>query len=270
MNRLNGNRVSGVMRVRNLLTLIYFKSCAELRSEAERTFAGFIWWILDPLFSLLIYYIVFSQISRIGNDPGSSSAFIHFLCVGIVFWGWMANTVNRGANAILLGAGIMQQVRLPKVIFPSSMVLTDTAKFGVVLLILVLVLLCSGCRMGLSYVALPFVLLCELTFILGATFFVAAITPFFPDFRLFLAHGLQLLFFLSGVVIDLRFIPAPFGRWLSFNPMAVLMENFRLILIHNEWPQWGAVGAVGLVSLAMAAGGAYVIHRNDTVYPKIC
>ena len=106
------------MRVRNLLTLIYFKSCAELRSEAERTFAGFIWWILDPLFSLLIYYIVFSQISRIGNDPGSSSAFIHFLCVGIVFWGWMANTVNRGANAILLGAGIMQQVRLPKVISP--------------------------------------------------------------------------------------------------------------------------------------------------------
>ena len=117
---------------------------------------------------------------------------------------------------------------------------------------------------------MPFVLLCELTFILGATFFAAAITPFFPDFRLFLAHGLQLLFFLSGVVIDLRFIPEPFGRWLSCNPMAVLMENFRLILIHNEWPQWGAVGAVGLVSLALAAGGACVIHRNDTVYPKIC
>ena len=38
------------------LSLIAYKTYAELRSEAARTYAGFLWWVIEPILNMAVYY----------------------------------------------------------------------------------------------------------------------------------------------------------------------------------------------------------------------
>ncbi|MDP8219081.1 MAG: hypothetical protein P9M03_10185 [Candidatus Theseobacter exili] len=100
--------------------LTMYKAYAELQAESERTYAGFVWWILDPIFTLTVYYLVFQGVVSRGSEN-----FVIFLCVGIVTWRWMQNTVMQSSTSILAGGGLMQQVYLPKIVFPTAIILSD-------------------------------------------------------------------------------------------------------------------------------------------------
>ena len=69
--------------IRSSKDLIAYKTYADLRAEAERTYLGVVWWFLDPLIHISIYYFVFSVIMSRGTEN-----FIAFLAVGVIVWRW--------------------------------------------------------------------------------------------------------------------------------------------------------------------------------------
>lgn len=253
------------MNFGQLLSLVMYKAYAELRTEAERTYAGFLWWVLEPIFSMLVYYVVFAYFFAQAREN-----YVSFLCIGVVTWQWMQNTVMRASNTILLGRELMQQVYLPKVVFPASAVLADCAKFAVVFVLLLTFVLLLGAVVDRTYLALPLLLVIQVTFIAGLTFIMAAIMPFFPDLRLLILHVLHLGFFVSGVFFEISELPPKLQLLFRLNPMANLMEAYRAILLHNQWPRWDLLLAIFLTSAVLVAAGGWIIHRLDRVFPKVC
>ena len=245
--------------------LTLYKAYAELQAESERTYAGFVWWILDPIFTLTVYYLVFQGIVSRGSEN-----FVIFLCVGIVTWRWMQNTVMQSSTSILAGGGLMQQVYLPKIVFPTAIILSDFFKFLIVFVLLIIFLFVMGCVPGFSYISLPLLMIVEGMFITGFAFLAAAIVPFMPDFRLFLTHGLTLGFFLSGIIFPIDKLPQTLKNILQFNPMTILINNYRRVLIHNLWPEWTWIIGTCLFSLLLVICGSVLIKLHDRTYPKIC
>ena len=115
--------------------LILYKTLADLRAEAARTYIGFLWWVLDPLIFMAIFYVVFGLLLR-----RSTPDFVPFLLIGLVSWRWFQNTITHSATSILGGRSLMQQVYVPKIIFPLVIILTDLVKFGLVLMLLLIYL----------------------------------------------------------------------------------------------------------------------------------
>ncbi|MGH2578588.1 MAG: ABC transporter permease, partial [Actinomycetota bacterium] len=100
-------------------------------------------------------------------------------------------------------------------------------------------------------------------------YLLAALIPFIPDLRNFVDYGLRMLMFLSGVFFPAEHLPEGIRPWFYLNPMANLIESYREVLIHQRWPDFGALGLVALLSCAIVVPAIYLLTRYDRVYPKV-
>lgn len=245
-----------------LLTL--YKTYADLRAESRSTHAGFLWWIIEPLLHMAVYYLVFAVLMQRGGED-----FVPFLLVGLVTWRWFHVSLMQGSNAISGNKRLMQQLYITKLLFPAVSMLGNAIKFLFTLLILFVFLWLYGMMPTAQYVALPALLAVQMLFILGCTFVAAAVIPFVPDLRMVLDNALRAMMFLSGIFFSGDIVPESLKVWFYLNPMAVLLESYRAVLMHDEPPMWGHLGGIAIVSVALISVGIKLTRRFDYSYPKL-
>lgn len=246
------------------LELILFSTYAELRAERARSYLGLVWWVLEPAMNMATYYLIFAVVLK-----SAQADYVPFLLVGLTLWQWFKSCVSHGGYSIWQQLPLIRQVKLPVQVFPSVQILADTVKFLYILALLLVILWCAGYPPNLAYVALIPVLLVELVFAAAAAYVVAAVVPLVPDLRFVIEQILQVMMFLSGVVFSLDVVPESLRRWFALNPIAVLVDAGRGILMYARWPDWFALGRVALISLALYAFGTILIARMTPRYVKL-
>ncbi len=244
--------------------LVRYKVYANLRTEAARTYAGFLWWILDPLMSMIIYYLVFGLLFKRQIEN-----FVQFLLIGIVLWRWFQTTVMSGAQSILKAKGLVRQVYLPKMVFPVVSMFVDTFKFLIIFSILMAFVFMTGFNSGIKLIALPLLLTTQALFITGITLVLASIIPFVPDIRMVLDSFMRLWFFMSGIFYDIRAFSDEAQALFRLNPMLLLIDWNRELLLYNRWPPFAEIGLIAGLSLILILLGSALISRHDYDYPKI-
>ena len=244
--------------------LIIYKTYADLRAETERTYLGFLWWIFEPILYMSVFYVFFGLLLKHGTPN-----YVPFLLTGLTAWQWLKSCISHGAETILKAHSFMQQVHLPKVIFPIILVLTDTVKFLFIFALLLIFLWIYGYSVDITYLALPAVLIVQLLFTMALVFFLAAIVPFLPDLRFVVENILLALFFMSGVMIRGDIVPEAYKQYYYSNPIVIIIESYRDILMHNVWPNGSALLIIGVVSLIGIWLGTRLIARFEYIYPKI-
>jgi lipopolysaccharide transport system permease protein len=244
--------------------LLLYRAFAELKSEGTRTYAGYLWWIIEPLMSLAVYYIAFKYIfqKEIKN-------FALFLFIGIVLYRFFAGTVTRSAASISAGRGLMQLVYIHKSVFPLSVVMVNLVKFLITLLLVFVATWLCGISPTASYLALPVLGLLILLVTTGFSMVCAAITPFFPDFQLILSTIMHLLIFLSGVFHDISKLSPQMKNLIRLNPLAVIIEQFRMILLHGQWPDFHLLIPVFLEGAVLLLIGWLLVNKFNRYYPKL-
>ncbi|MDL2272257.1 ABC transporter, partial [Desulfovibrio sp. OttesenSCG-928-I05] len=93
--------------------LLIYKTRANLRAEVSRLYLAYVWWVLNPLFNMAIFYIVFGIFM---NNRQEHLAL--FLLLGTSQWQWFASTAQHAANSIWSAGNTMRQINIPKVFFP--------------------------------------------------------------------------------------------------------------------------------------------------------
>lgn len=253
------------MRGKHYLEILFFKTYADLRAEAAKTYLSFVWWILDPVLYMLVFYVVFGLLFQRGNGP----EYIPFLLCGVTVWKWFDSTVRTGAVAIQTNVNLMSQVFIPKIIFPSISILNNTVKFLFVLVILLIFLQIYGVGISLAYLSIPILFIVQLLFISACTLLLAAFVPFMPDIMMFVSYALTLLLFLSGIFYSVDRIPEAYQNYFYINPMVSIIEAYRDVLLHAKWPNWQALSYIALFSCLGVWLSWRIIARFERVYPKI-
>ncbi|WP_170265431.1 ABC transporter permease [Thiohalocapsa marina] len=246
-----------------MIDLILYKTYADLRAEAAKTYINYLWWVIDPILSMLVFYLVFGLLFQRGGE-----GFVAFLLSGLVIWNWYRQSVAHAGGSILNGKGLMNQVHVPKLVFPTVTLLTDLTKFALVLVLLLVFLWISGYPVNASYLALPVLLVVQLLLIAGLAFCLAGLVPFVPDLRFLVDHLLHLQFFCSGIFYSVKDLPAQYQGWFYLNPMAGLIEDYRGVLLHGTWPHWGRLGLIALGSTVLLAVAISFVHGRDREYPR--
>lgn len=246
------------------LELIWFSTYAELRAERSRSYLGFLWWLLDPALQMGIYYLVFSVILKTASHD-----YVPFLLIGLTIWQWFKSCVSHGGSAIWQNLGLIRQVKLPAMVFPSVQILADTVKFLFILALLILILWAIGYPPNVAYAALPLVLLTTLLFAGAAGYLVAALMPLVPDLRFVIEQLLFIFMFISGIVFSVNDVAADLRDLLRLNPMIDLVDAARGILMHGEWPSWVILARVAAFSIAFYLATLYLIHRTTPRYVKL-
>ena len=244
--------------------IIYYKTYAELKAEAQRYYLGMLWWLIEPVLYMLVFYFVFGVLFQRGTEE-----FVAFLLTGLVFWQWFQSTVMQSADSLPANRALLNQVSVPKYTFPAVVMLKNTAKFGVVLVILVLFLLAYGIEPTASWLAAPLVLAVGGAFIAGLSVLVAWITPFVPDLRVLLDNGMRALLFMSGIFYDIDTFEAPQRLIFQLNPVAVVIDNLRTVLLEARFPDWWHLAGVLLLGAVAGIAGFAAMRASESSYAKI-
>lgn len=250
--------------MRRVIDLLAFRTYADLRSEVERTYLGFLWWVLEPLMFMAVFYYVFGVLRGNGGI-----AYVAMLLVGLVLWQWIKSGISHSADSINNALFLMRQVSLPAALVPLMVICTDTVKFAFVLVILLVSLWLMGYPPTAAWLQLPLVLLSALVFIVGTGMLVAAWCPIFPDLKFVIETLLLLLMFLSGVFFGREEIPAVMQGWFFMNPVAVVLDAAREALLHGRAVDFGRLGWACALGGMMCAAGVMSARLLQRRYPKL-
>lgn len=252
------------MKAIQFLDLTFTHAWASIRSEARQTTLGYLWWLLDPLLFIGVYYLVFGVILKSKTDD-----FIVFLIIGILAFQWFQMSITQGAATIHSAGALIKQVKLPKAMFPLSKILHNFWQFLFVFFAYALVVyLFLGQKMTVHLVALPAVILAQLVLTTGLSLVLAVAFPFFPDIKHVLQPVLRGLLFVSGVFFPVSKVPDELRFFFFLNPMALLIEAYRACVLRHEWPGFTGLGILVMTGVMLIVLGSYLINRLDASFAK--
>lgn len=247
-----------------MLKLAWFKALAELRVEAARRYLGVLWWILEPVLYMATFYVIFAMGLRMGGEN-----YVAFLLCGLVPWKWFSSTLQVGANVIAENKGLMNQIYFHKSMLVGMLMIVNFIKALIVFCILFLALLVMGLKPSVHWLGFIPVLLTLFLFIYGAVSVAASLVPLLPDLRIIIDNTVLVLFFASGIFFDISERAPELQNLLFLNPVAILLDATREVLINNAWPNWGALAYSLGIGIACLLLGHLLIHRFDRSYAKV-
>lgn len=209
-----------------------YRAYSDLAAEASKYYLGWLWWFLEPIALTAVFFLVFSYLRPAQSDIENFPA---FLVVGVTTWLWFANAVANSTDVLMGARAIVSQMRLPKLLFPAVAVAAASLKQSFVFAVL-LAFVGIAFGPGWTWLFLPLLAVTQWVLILAAACTVAFICCCAPDIRFVVRSGLTLMMFCSGLFFAIADMPSGWQSLLRLNPMAVLLEQYRAVLLYGATP----------------------------------
>lgn len=234
-------------------TLIRMLVVRNLKTMYAQTVLGPIWLVISAVLSSSAMTLVFGTIAGLSTD--GIPQFLFYLS-GNILWLNFAGCVTGCADSLLSHAGLMGKVYFPRLCAPLSVVISRQFQFLVHLCIFLIV---YGVYLGKQVewgptgwvVATPLLVLQLLALATGTGLILASATVRYRDLRVLISFGLQLWTYATPVVYPASKIPDPWRGLYLLNPMAPLVESFRMA--------WFGTGTVTPASVGISVGTTGVI-----------
>jgi lipopolysaccharide transport system permease protein len=236
-----------IIRYRGLIQTLVVR---DLKARYRGSTLGLLWTLLNPLFHMAIYALVFSIYIR--NDMQRYPAFL--LC-GILPWTWLSSALFMGTTTIIDGGSMLKKVFFPPQVLPTVIVIATFINFLLSLPLLFGVLLLFGVTFGWSLLALPLIMTAQFALTLGLTLIISAISVRYRDIPPILGHVLTFWFFLTPIIYPVTSVPERFRALLAFNPATPFFVAYQEALLYNRLVSWETFGVmIGLGAVALLVG----------------
>lgn len=201
-----------------------------LRADAQKLALGYLWWALEPIFFVAVFYLVFGVILQSGRAD-----FLTFLVVGKLPFQWFAGAVNHSSNSIFAARNIAGQMPMNLSFFPLSKVQESTYKqLAVFVLLFIYVALTAG-PPSLWWLWLLPIAICQYFLISAVSLVASVLVCIARDFAKIIQLGIMALMFCSGIFWDVRALPeSARDLMLTCNPIAYLLDAYRQVLLYQE------------------------------------
>lgn len=247
-----------------LLELIWVKSTFNLKSEASRNKLSYLWWLIEPLLFMAVFYIVFAVLL----DRGGENYVVNLL-IGLVVFQWFAKGVQSTSGSIMGGRGLLQQVNIAPIFFPAVSITQTTLKHSLVFVMLFVLMSILGFSPNENWLFLLPVILVQFIFIVSVGLLLALLVPFIRDLQQIIPTGIQFLMFVSGIFFGSQDVPEEWREVFFLNPVANLIEQYRLVLVSGLEPSWSMLVNVLLLASTLLLIVGLFYSRNSREYAKV-
>ncbi|MBP3194205.1 MAG: ABC transporter permease [Cardiobacteriaceae bacterium] len=232
----------------------------DIKLKYRRSYLGYIWSILNPLLTMLVLVVVFSNLFRfdIPNFP-------LYLIAGQIIFNFMTEATNNSCLSITSSATLLKKTYIPKYIFTISKCGSSLVNLLFSLVALLLVMIITKAEFSVYLLYIPLIMLEVFIFSVGLGMFLAAANVFFRDVQylwgVFSTMWMYLtpLFYPSSIISD-EYI----WYYKNLNPMYGYIEQFRAVVLHASAPDLLSV-ITGFITATvfLFLGSLYFYRRQD-------
>jgi lipopolysaccharide transport system permease protein len=223
-----------------------------LRARYRGSFLGFFWSLLNPLFLMGVYTLVFHYYIRFAEVEN----YTIFLFTGLLPWIWFSTSLVEGTASISGSGSLITKSMFPAHVLPTVSVLTALVNFLLSLPLLFLFMVASGMTVHLSTLMLAVILPAQFFFLYGIVLILSSLNVYFRDVQHLIGNILSLVFFLCPVIYPISTVPERFRFTFELNPFALMVSVYHSILLDGQVPSlevWISLYAWSLVALIVGA-----------------
>lgn len=227
--------------VLNLLHRYGYPLAALIRHDLKTRYAsttfGMSWAVLQPLFFLLLYTVVFSVIMQIRFRPDDTTvgAALYLIC-GFLPYLAINESLHRGSTSLTANRNLLHKMVLPAEILPAAGVLSAAVNEIIGLGLLVIFALYFGVHFSGWLALLPLLVLLRIMLTLGMVWFVSVLNVFISDLGQLLGLLLTAWMFLTPIFYPAQMVPPGLVWLLSVNPLYFLIDTYRAVLLDARSP----------------------------------
>lgn len=226
------------------------------------SFGGVFWTLLNPLLLMATYYFVFGVVlrARFGSDPSRAGFVLYFLC-GMLPWLAFSEAAGRAPFVVLEHRNFVKKLVFPLETLPANLTLAGLVTEVFALGIFLAFLLATRGTVPLTALWLPVLVVPQLLFTMGVAWLLAALGAYLRDLGQVSGFLLTLWFFLTPICYPVESLPREALGVLSNNPMFVLVEGYRRLLLKPAPPDFGPLWKFWLISLLLFFAGHALFYK---------
>ena len=263
----------GIRETLSRRRLIAYLVRADLKKSGADTVLGNVWWIVDPLLQMLVYYVL---VGVILNRGAGTPDYPLFIFAAILPWKWFDSTVREGASAVVRSERLIKQIYFPKLVLPFAATISGIAHFAFGLIPLTLLIVIAYPERASAWLLLiPVVAFVQLVFSLAVATTLGAVNVFYRDIGNLANHLLRFWFYLSPALYGLDEVAKLSEKhrivdiWFTLNPWTYLLGAYRDLIYYGRPPEWGPLLVVLLVSFVLLALAILLFKRCEPSFAKV-
>jgi lipopolysaccharide transport system permease protein len=227
----------------------------ELDATHRMTLLGWAWPLTRQLAQLAVLVFVFSSLLDLGirNFPV-------FVFSGLIAWNWFSTGTSAATYSLISQRHLVFQPRLPAAVIPIVAVAVPLVDVLLALPVLV-VLLLLGDGVPVTALGVPALVVVQLVLMAGVAWLTSAASVYFRDVPNVVGVALTLLFYMTPVFYGARVIPDRYEDILRLNPLTVIVETYRALLLDQPFPPAPWELYLCVVAVAMAVAGLWLFLR---------
>lgn len=225
--------------------LFWFLVVARLKLTKKDLMLGYIWWLLDPLILMLVYWFLVTIIFQRG---GENYAF--FILCGLLPFRAVSSSVNQSVSSVASKFNLISQINFPRIFLPLADVLANHIKLlaGFIIILLVGSFFGFWPTVYFPLVLLPFIV--QLLLVSGISLFMSIFGSYVRDIRNLTPFFTRFWMYTSPVLYSAKDIPEDLTAFFNLNPMVPVIESYRAIFMQHD---------ITVISLASSLLPAFLV-----------
>jgi lipopolysaccharide transport system permease protein len=248
---------------RDMLRFLTWRSVKVLYAQSA---IGIGWAILQPLFTMIIFTVVFGWFAKLDSHGVPFSV---FSLTALVPWTYFSNAITEAGNSLVSQSQMVSKVYFPRIILPLSGVLAKLIDFGIAFVMLALMMLAYRILPNWNVLALPLLIAIMVMSSLGIGTWLTAMAVQYRDVKHALNFIIQLLMYASPVIYSASIIPAKWQSIYALNPMVGVIEGFRAALLGTGPMPWGWIGIGAASALGLLMTGLLYFRRQERLFADV-
>jgi lipopolysaccharide transport system permease protein len=246
--------------------LLWFLTLRGIKAKYAQSVLGVGWAVIQPLFSTLVYTLVFGNLARIDSN---GVPYFLFSLVALVPWTFFSNTLTDSASSLITNANLVTKVYFPRLVLPLSSVFSKGVDFVIGFGLLLIMLVVYRITPNTTVILLPWLILVLLMTSLGTGMILSALAVQYRDIKYALTFVVQLLMYAAPVVYPTTNVPERFRLAYSLNPMVGVIEGFRSVFLNTlSFPYtWMWTGTA--VAALLFVFGLFFFKRMERVFSDV-
>lgn len=228
-NKLFNLDLNEVWRYRDLL-MMYVKR--DIVTFYKQTILGPLWFIIQPVFTTIMFMFVFGGIAGISTDGIPQAV---FYLAGLVCWNYFSDCLTKCGDTFNANQQIFGKVYFPRLVVPLSIVISNMIKMGIQFALFLAVYLYYFAigvdfHLNAALLLLPLLIIMLGALGLGFGMIISSMTTKYRDLRFMISFGVQLWMYATPVIYPLSVMRQSYPHYvwvLAANPLTAILETFK-------------------------------------------
>jgi lipopolysaccharide transport system permease protein len=209
--------------------LFYILSWRDVKVRYKQTVIGLLWAFIRPLLTMIVFTVIFGRVVGMKADGNAPYAIMVF--AGLLPWQFFSTAFSSASESLIANTNLLSKVYFPRLIVPTSAVITSFVDFLISLVILVMLLFFYQYAPTWKILLLPLFTLLSFIPAFGFGLYLAALNVKFRDFRYIIPFIVQIGLYISPVGFSSAVIPEKWKMLYYLNPMVGIIDGFRWCIL---------------------------------------